>query len=112
MTGRLADPPSAALDLRRTHPGTVAWHVGLFTVLGCNVSEWCCQRYYKYHKTGRVKKDRGCQPACAVPLSLSHGHGPGGTSANSALYSPLGKMHDGLVIIVLDESQDSCPLML
>lgn len=34
------------------------------------------------------------------------------TSANSALYSPLGKMHDGLVIIVLDQSQDSCPLML
>lgn len=31
---------------------------------------------------------------------------------NSTLYSPLGKMHDEVVIIVLDESQDSCPLML
>jgi hypothetical protein len=29
-----------------------------------------------------------------VPHFLSHGHGPGGTGANSTLYSPLGKMHD------------------
>lgn len=68
-----------------------------------------CQRY---HKTGRVRKDRGCQPACAVPPSLSLGHGLRGTSADSASYSPLGKMHDEAVIIVLDESQDPCPLML
>lgn len=45
-------------------------------------------------------------------FSLSHGHGPGGTGANSTLYSPLGEMHDEVVIIVLDESQDSCLLML
>lgn len=27
-------------------------------------------------------------------FSLRHGHGPGGRGANSALYSPLGEMHD------------------
>lgn len=106
MTGRSSLCP----ELAAHPPGDIGVACGLvYGLSGRNVSEWCCQRY---HKTGRVKKDHGCQPACAVPHSLSHGHGPGGTGANSALYSPLGKMHDEVVIIVLDESQDACLLML